>query len=114
MNPLIHYIGTAATYGWLLHHPGSGEEGYEGLRFQVLVLMPEGPDLEIPAYLADGEVQVGDAPVAEALLMAIDLAPGDLPIEPGTYRALRRLDDGSGWQIIPASEFYLKLRRLDP
>ncbi len=96
---------------------------YAGLRFQLLVLTGErsvegsaesGPDLEIPAYLAGGELQIDGDAVPNPAIIAVDLGPGDLALAPGTYRALLRLDDGRGWRVIPASEFYIKLRRLEP
>jgi len=113
MNPLIHYIGDSATYGWLLSAPANAPADFEGLQFQVLVLVDDGPDIEIPARLAGGEVQVGGTPVEDPAIMAIDLGPDDLQLAPATYRALRRLNAGDGWQVIPASEFYLKLRSFD-
>lgn len=116
MNPLVHYLDAAsvATYGWLLPNPSGAAADYLGVQFQVLVLLEDAPNVEIPAYLAGGEVILLDEPVEDPAVMAIDLGPGSLDLEPGTYRAVRRLDDGSGWRAIPASEFYLKLRRIDP
>ena len=112
MNPVIHYIGTPATFGWILPPPsGAVPEDYAGVQFQVLVLVPAAADIAIPAYLTGGDVMIGGEPAEDPLLMAIDLGADDLQIAPGTYRAIRRIDDGSGWRAIPAGEFYLKLRR---
>lgn len=83
------------------------------MQFQVLVLFDDGPNIEIPAPLAGGKVLVNGTPVEDPAAMAIDLGPTDLQNAPTTYRALRGLDAGDGWQVSPASEFYLKLRIFD-
>lgn len=113
MNPLIHYLGSSAIYGWLLPNPSGIAADYGGLLFRVLVFAENAAPLAIPAYLTSGEVLVLDEPVDDPAVTAFDLDADSIDLPEGTYRAVRQLDHSCGGRAIPASEFCLKLRRLD-
>lgn len=113
MRTVIYPNGETLALGWPARDPDGGPFDLSGLTFELVVIVPSAPDIFISGYATTGDMMIDGVELDEASVMAFDISPFSLPLQPGEYRAYRRINDGSGWRIIPASEFFIEIRSYE-
>lgn len=113
MRNVVYPNGETLTLGWPARDPDGGPSDLSGLTFELVVIVPLAPDIFIAGYATTGDIMIDGVAVDEAMVMAFDVSPTVLPLPPGEYRAYRRINDGTGWRIIPCSEFFIEIRSYE-